>query len=73
MKKQTIKDRFEAKRKITKKILQSLRLERVIKVYGFPAVKSALNHWVTYQRENAKLLREKEELEEKLIEINKKI
>jgi hypothetical protein len=67
------KTRIEAGRKLHRKIWKSCGIEKAIRTYGFPAVKSALNAWINYQRENAKLLREKRELEKKLLEIEKKL
>jgi|WetSurMetagenome_2_1015567.scaffolds.fasta_scaffold1793019_2 hypothetical protein len=59
--------------RVNKAIWKSLGIERAIKKYGFIQVKSAINTWSRYQTENAKLLREKRELEQKLSEIDKKL
>lgn len=59
--------------KLHKKIWKSLKIEQSVKIYGFPAVKSALSKWVQYQQANAKLLKEKRALETKLAEIDKKL
>lgn len=71
--KTTREKRIEDNRKYNKKIWKSLRIEVAIKTYGFDNVKSAISQWLNYQRENAKLLREKRALESKLAEIEKKI
>lgn len=63
----------EATNKAHKKIWKALRIENAVKVHGFAAVKASLNKWVNYQRENAKLLKEKRELEKKLAEVEKKL
>ena len=63
----------EERNKLHKKIWKALRIEKAVKEFGFPAVKSALTKWVVYQQQNAKLLREKRELEAKLQEIDKKL
>lgn len=63
--------KVEASRKLHRQVWKSLGIERAIKRYGFVGVKSALTAWLNYQRENAKLLREKRELEAKLAEVEK--
>ena len=60
-------------RKLNRQVWKSLGIERGIKKYGFASVKSALNSWLNYQRENAKLLKEKRALENKLAEIERKL
>lgn len=63
----------EVTRKLDKQVWKSIGIERAIKKFGFPAVKHALNSWLTYQRTNAKLLREKRELEQKLSEVESRL
>ena len=63
----------EAIQKQTRLVWKSLKIESAIKKYGFSVVKSALNRWIKYQQENAKLLKEKGLLESKLAEIENKL
>jgi len=64
---------IEATRKLDKQIWKSVGIEGAIKQFGFPAVKHALNKWIVYQQQNAKLLREKKLLDEKLAEIEQRL
>lgn len=59
--------------KNNKKIWKSLGLEKCIKIYGIETVKRALNSWIKYQQENAKIFKEKAKLEARLLEIKSKI
>lgn len=72
MKNKTDKN-VEIRNKLHKKIWKSLNIDKSVKLYGFPNVKSALTKWVLYQQTNAKLLKEKRDLENKLAEIDKKL
>lgn len=63
----------EEKMKLTKKIWNALNIEKAVKKFGFNEVKTALNHWTNYQRQNAKLIREKRALEAKLAEVESKL
>lgn len=63
----------EAKHKVYKRIWKALHVEQVCKEYGTDVVKQALNKWVTYQRDNARLLKDKKELEARLKEIEAKL
>lgn len=68
-----ISKRRKESQKLNKKIWKSLGIDRVVKIYGFLEVKASMNNWLNYQRENAKLLKEKRVLEEKLAEVEKKL
>lgn len=63
----------ESVAKLDKQIWAACGIEKAVKKFGFEAVKHSLNKWTTYQRENAKLLREKRALLEKLSELEGKL
>lgn len=63
----------EIARKSNHKIWKLLNIEKVVKVHGFEATKRAIGKWLEYQRTNAKLLKEKRALEQKLNEIEGKL
>jgi len=63
----------EVRRKSNRQIWKDLSIEKVIGKHGFDAVKGAVTAWLNYQRENAKLLKEKRELETKLKEVEAKL
>lgn len=63
----------EDAKKLNNKIWKALNIEKVIKDYGFKDVKMSLSKWIKYQQENAKLLKEKRTLEDKLAEIASKL
>lgn len=73
MKTQKQQKKAEQARKLNRQIWKLLNIERAVEKYGFPATKAAIVKWVNYQRENAKLLREKRELESQLAEIESKL
>lgn len=68
-----LEKRMDENRKRNRELWKAMRIENTVKVYGFNAVKASLTAWLNYQRENAKLLKEKRELENKLKEIEKKL
>lgn len=65
--------REDSKKKINHKIWKDLNIEKVVKTHGFEQTKTAISKWLTYQRENAKLLKQRRELESKLADINSKL
>lgn len=65
--------KIDEAKKLNHKIWKSMKIEEAVNSYGLEQVKKSVTKWLTYQRENAKLLREKRALESKLAEINNKI
>ena len=63
----------EKTKKLNRKIWGALKIEKVVKIYGFPAVKYSIGKWLQYQRESSSLLKEQTKLKIKLSEIEDKL
>jgi len=56
-----------------KQLLKQMGVEKLAIKYGLNKVFSALNYWMKYKKENAKILKEKDRIEARLKEIEKVI